>query len=97
MQRYQVYKKIDNTRMMHISSLLATSRIEANKIANDKKTNGGGGDYYVTGLVQDIGEDISNNFPPHTQRRVNNGGNKVKFKGSLYKYINEKKEQNARR
>ena len=90
MQRYQVYKKINNNRMMHISSLLATSRIEANKIANDKKTNGDGGYYYVSGLVHDIGEDISNNFPPHTQRRINNGGKKVKFKGTLYKYINEK-------
>ena len=91
MQRFQVYRKINNTRMMHISSLLASSRIEAMKIANDKKTNGGHGDYYVTGLVHDIGEGISNNFPLHTQRRINNGGNKVKFKGTLHKYINEKK------
>lgn len=76
--------------MMHISSLLAPSLIEAMRIANDKKTNGGGGNYYVTGLVLDIGEDISSNFPPHTQRRINNGGNKIKFKGTLYQYANEK-------
>lgn len=90
MQRYQVYKKINNTGMMHISSLLATSRVEAIKIANDKKANGSIGDYYVTGLVHDTGEDISSNLPLHTQRRINNGCKKVKFKGTLYKYTIEK-------
>ena len=69
--------------MIHISSLLAPTLIEAIKIANDKKNNGCGGNYYVTGLVCNIGEDISGNFPPHTQRRINNRGNKIKFKGIL--------------
>jgi hypothetical protein len=92
MERYQVYKKIRNGRMMHISSLLAPSRIEAMKIIKDNKNNSGG-DYYVTGLVHDIGEDVSDNFPPHTQRRINNGGNKIKFKGTLYQYAKIEKAQ----
>jgi hypothetical protein len=71
MQRYQVYKKINNKRMMHISSLLASSRVEAMEIINNKKTNGDCGNYYVTGLVHDVGENIANNFPPHIQRRIN--------------------------
>lgn len=78
---------------MHIRSLLATSRKDA--IEQDKVNWYGAGKYLVTGLVKDIGEDISRNFPVHTQRRIENGGNKIKFKGSLYKYANEK--TNARR
>jgi hypothetical protein len=74
--------------MIHVSSLLASSRIEATLIANDKKTNGGGDNYYITGLVHNIGEDIRTNLPNHIQRRINNKGNKIKYKGKLYKYNN---------
>lgn len=88
MNRFQIYKVVSNGRLMPIRSLLATSRQDA--INQDKKHWYGGGKYLVTGLIKDIGEDISSDFPPHTQRRINNGGNKIKFKGTLYQYANEK-------
>jgi hypothetical protein len=84
MERYQVYKKRFEGGFMHITSLLAESRIGAIAFVKDGKRFGGYGNYYVTGLTLCIGEDISSNFPFHIQRRIKNRGVRVKIKGSLY-------------
>jgi hypothetical protein len=79
---------------MHITSLLATSRIEAMQIVNrfePKQRN----KHYVTGLRINMSDDME--FPQHIQRRIDNKGIKVKYEGYLYKYrikkvaINRKK------
>ena len=90
MQRFQVYKKNSLNGLIHINSILAASLGEAIKMANDTKTNGGGDNYYVTGLIRNTNEDISQNFPSHIQRRIINKGNKTKFKSTFYYYKNKK-------
>lgn len=78
---------------MYITSILADSRVEAIAFVRDPRKFGGYGNYYVTGLTINIGEDISSNFPFHIRWRIENGGIKAKTKGYMYEY----KKNNPRR
>ena len=84
MKRFNVYRLRANGSLWHVTCVYAGNLADAYLewgISKERRR-----DYKVSGLSWECGEDISRDFPPHIQRRIENKGKTVKFNGALYPY-----------